>query len=88
MRKSQYRWQMTQPVPATTPIDGLQPDRPLFGPLGDAAGAAGGGRELRLPAVAQAQLLPAVTDVETMTEIEETDERDDSGFGWLPFRPF
>ena len=39
---------------------GLQPDGALVGPVGDAAGAAGGGRELRLPAVAQAQLLPAV----------------------------
>ena len=50
MKKSQYRWQMTQPVPATT----------LLGALGNAAGAAGLGRELRLPAVAQAQLLPSL----------------------------
>ena len=57
MQKSQYRWQMTQPVPAVDPLTGCNPDRALLGALGDAPRAAGRGRELRLPAVEKTQLL-------------------------------
>ena len=59
MKKSQYRWQMTQPVPHDA-AHRVQSHGTLLGALGNAAGAAGLGRELRLPAVAQAQLLPFV----------------------------
>ena len=60
MQKSQYRWQMTQPVPATSPLYRLQPDGPFLGALGNAPRTAGGRREFRLPAVAQTQLLLVV----------------------------
>ena len=34
MKKSQYRWQMTQPVPAHDAVSGLQPDGSVLGALG------------------------------------------------------
>ena len=55
MKKSQYRWQMTQPVPAVDPFTGCNPtgrSSVLWETLRELPVA---GRELRLPAVAQAQ---------------------------------
>ena len=40
MKKSQYRWQMTQPVPGDDAVPRLQPDRTVLGALGNPARAA------------------------------------------------
>ena len=60
IKKTQYRWQMSQPVPRHGPAAGVQPHRTLLRALGVAPGTARLGRELRVPAVAQAQLLRAL----------------------------
>ena len=60
MKKSQYRWQMTQPVPATTPRTGCNPtgrSSVLWESLRELAGLR---RELRLPAVEKALVLPTL----------------------------
>ena len=57
MKKSQYRWQMTQPVPATSPLTGCNPtgrSTVLWEALRELPVA---GREFRVPALAQAKLL-------------------------------
>ena len=66
MKKSQYRWQMTQPVPATTPFLGCNPTGTLLGAVGDAPRAPRRGREFWLPAVEKTQLLFALNPLKTM----------------------
>ena len=60
MQKSQYRWQMTQPVPAVDPFTGCNPtgrSSVLWETLRELPVA---GRELRLPAVEKTELLPVM----------------------------
>ena len=60
MQKSQYRWQMTQPVPAVDPFTGCNPTGRSSVLVGNAARGAGRGREFRVPSVEETQLLPTV----------------------------
>ena len=58
MKKSQYRWQMTQPVPATSALTGCNPTgrSTVLWEIAPRTSRRGG--EFRVPALAQAQLLP------------------------------
>ena len=58
IKKSQYRWQMSQPVPATA---WLQPHRAFVRALGVAQGTARLGRELRVPPLEKTELLCLVS---------------------------
>ena len=63
MKKSQYRWQMTQPVPATSPLTGCNPtgrSTVLWEALRELPG---GGGEFRVPALAKAQLLSSLRNL-------------------------
>ena len=60
MKKSQYRWQMTQPVPATTPRTGCNPTGRSSVLWEIAARTSGLRRELRLPAVEKKIVLPSL----------------------------
>ena len=66
MKKSQYRWQMTQPVPGDDAAHRLQPDGPLLGVLGIPARTAGFRRELRLPALEKKIVLPSLNRPSTV----------------------
>ena len=84
MKKSQYRWQMTQPVPAVDPFTGCNPtgrSSVLWETLREAAGR---GRELRLPAVAQAQLLPALNPLITQRLLSTAEDAPDAPFSDKP----
>ena len=61
IKKSQYRWQMSQPVPATAPLLGLQPHRTLVRDVGVAPGTARLGGELRVPPLEENELLCLVS---------------------------